>query len=360
MQKDVILMKKLLALLLCGALAASAAAPVFAAESVTCRTAVAKEEAIPDSALYYGRVKAIDRSEDGTVTRLLMESDRHGEYVFSVSADTVWVDDGGRSADDSGDLEVGEGLYIFHSLAETRSLPPQSAAFAIVRNTPMDVGCAMYYGVEAVSEENGRTRIQTNNGSLFITANENTEFSLYGSDEEVSAADLLPGSHIIAWNGVNAASFPAQTNALHIMLLPAASWETLTRTAAAELVYRAAGSPRVSASRLRYEDVAEDSSCADAVSWARRKNLLPWADGETFGTGETVTLEELVTILWRWQGSPRGAGAYSGEEDVSAFARSAVSWACREGLISGDSIRPQRTVTVGEAQKMIAELTAAD
>ena len=104
MQKDVILMKKLLALLLCGALAASAAAPVFAAESVTCRTAVAKEEAIPDSALYYGRVKAIDRSEDGTVTRLLMESDRYGEYVFSVSADTVWVDDGGRSADDSGDL----------------------------------------------------------------------------------------------------------------------------------------------------------------------------------------------------------------------------------------------------------------
>lgn len=243
MQKDAIVMKKLLALLLCGALAASAAAPVFAAESITCRTAVAKEEAIPDSALYYGRVKAIDRSEDGTVTRLLMESDRYGEYVFSVSADTVWVDDGGRSADDSGDLEVGEGLYIFHSLAETRSLPPQSAAFAIVRNTPMDVGCAMYYEVEAVSEENGRTRIQTNNGSLFITANENTEFSLYGSDEEVSAADLLPGSHIIAWNGVNAASFPAQTNALHIMLLPAVSWETLTRTAAAELVYQTAGQP---------------------------------------------------------------------------------------------------------------------
>lgn len=357
--------KKLLALFLCSVLAVTAAAPVFAAENRgTLLTAASGEETAPaDSVLYYGAVKEILRGEDGQITGLLMESERYGEYIFNVSAETVWVDDGNRQADDPGDLQVGEGLYVFHSPASTMSLPPQSAAFAVVRNTPMDIGCAQYYEVEAVTESGGRTHIQTSNGALYIVANDQTGFSRYSSDETASASDLRPGSHIIAWNGVNATSYPAQTNALHIMLLPAASWETLSRAALAEMLYEAEGSPSVRSS-LQYEDVAEDAGYADAVRWADRKNLMPWAEGDTFEPGEAVTREQLVTAIWRWQGSPSSRTSVldgvQGEEAVSSSARRAMAWAYTEGLVSGSYLGPQNPVTVGEAREMLEKLASAE
>lgn len=356
--------KKLLALILCGVLAVTAASPVFAAASGgDLLTSASEEETAPaDSVLYYGTVREVLRGEDGQITGLLMESERYGEYLFNVSPETVWIDDGKRAADVRG-LQAGEGMYVFHSPAETRSLPPQSAAFAIVRNTPMDVGCAQYCEVEAVTESDGRTYIRTSNGALYIVANGETEFSRYNSDEEASASDLRPGSHIIAWNGVNATSYPAQTNALHIMLLPAASWEVLSRAALAEMLYEAEGSPSVSFS-LQFADVSENAGYADAVRWADRKNLMPWTGSDLFAPGETVTREQLVTALWRWQGTPSSRTSVLRETqdagEISASARRAMAWAYTEGLISGTYLGPQDPVTVGEAQEMLAKLTAAD
>ena len=46
--------------------------------------------------------------------------------------------------------------------------------------------------------------------------------------------------------------------------------------------------------------------------------------------------------------------------EISASARRAMAWAYTEGLISGTYLGPQDPVTVGEAQEMLAKLTAAD
>lgn len=129
--------KKLLALILCGVLAVTAASPVFAAASGgDLLTSASEEETAPaDSVLYYGTVREVLCGEDGQITGLLMESERYGEYLFNVSPETVWIDDGKRAADVRG-LQAGEGMYVFHSPAETRSLPPQSAAFAIRAQHP--------------------------------------------------------------------------------------------------------------------------------------------------------------------------------------------------------------------------------
>ena len=51
--------------------------------------------------------------------------------------------------------EGGESVYVFHSPISTRSLPPQSAAYAVVRNIPQDISCAQYHVVEEITE--GRT-----------------------------------------------------------------------------------------------------------------------------------------------------------------------------------------------------------
>ena len=115
-----------------------------------------------DSELYYGQVQEIGRDEAGTITSLLLTSERYGEYVMNISGETVWIDSGERTASDPATLQVGESVYVYHSPVSTRSLPPQSPAFAVVRNVPQDVGAAKYLEVEAVTQnEDGSATITT-------------------------------------------------------------------------------------------------------------------------------------------------------------------------------------------------------
>lgn len=314
--------KKWLAIALCGILAASFAVPVSAAEisgGASQSSVQEQQEALPDSVLYYGQVKEIVKNEDGKITQLRMDSERYGEYAFNVSEETVWIDSGKEEAADPAAIKEGDGLYVFHSPIATYSLPPQSAAFAVVSNIPMDAGCAQYYEVEAVSKKDGKVQIQTNNGGLTLLEGENTEFSYYGSDKKVSAEDLRIGGHIMAWTSVQTASYPAQSPALHIMILPPASGEPLTKGVLNQLLGK-----------------KDTSSQSDA----------------------TMTREELVTALWKSQGSPRlmGYTGLSTAKDVGEISRSAqpaMAWAHQKGLISGTYLEPQRTATVGDAKEML-------
>lgn len=77
-----------------------------------------------DSELYYGQVQEIGRDEAGTITSLLLTSERYGEYVMNISGETVWIDSGERTASDPATLQVGESVYVYHSPVSTRSLPP--------------------------------------------------------------------------------------------------------------------------------------------------------------------------------------------------------------------------------------------
>ena len=146
----------------------------------TADTEETEETVMPNSVLYYGTVENIIKDDDGNITQIALSSERYGEYIMNVSEETVWVDSGNYCASNPSDLEVGEEIYIFHSAVSTRSLPPQSAAYAVVRNIPTDVGCAMYHKVEAVEkDEDGNLKITTDNGGLYIRTAEETKFSPY-------------------------------------------------------------------------------------------------------------------------------------------------------------------------------------
>ena len=172
--------RTLSALMLSGALLCALSVPALAAEPAAPQTdtSLTQEETLPDSVLYYGTVTEVVRDEAGTVSRLALSSEWYGDYVMNLSADTVWVDAGKRAASDPSDLEAGEAVYVFHSPVSTRSLPPQSAAYAVVRNMPQDMGCPMYHEVEAVTEQDGRLTITTDNGGLLLHVGEETQCGL--------------------------------------------------------------------------------------------------------------------------------------------------------------------------------------
>lgn len=358
--------KRLLSLMLAGALICAPWLSAEAAQEVeTTRALLTQTEEpapLPDSVLYYGRVETILRDEDGAMTALRMSSERYGEYVMRLSEETVWIDSGNRTASDPAELAEGEGLYVFHSPISTRSMPPQSAAFAVVRNVPQDASCANYHKVEAVEKtEDGAFRITTDNGGLFLLADEKAGLSAYEGEAPEGFGEIKAGSHIMAWYGVVAMSYPGQAHVSHIMTLDAAE-EPLTRAGFAAMLHAAKGSPVVNYA-MDFSDVAQDASYAEAVRWAVSERLILGYGGRKFGPDDPMTREQLVVILWRQAGSPRlmdypGLSEYSDVKDISRFAQPALAWAHQKGLVPAEGqLGPQDAVTTAEAEQMMQALS---
>lgn len=99
--------------------------------------------------------------------------------------------------------------------------------------------------------------------------------------------------------------------------------------------------------RLDGKDVSGASTWyAKAMAWATEKGV---SDG-TF-PGNSITREQLATMLWRAAGSPEAKGALTNFNDaasVSSWATQAMTWAVEQGLISGmgdGALAPQGNAT---------------
>lgn len=354
--------RKLAALALSGVLLCSMSAPTLAAGTVPSAPLVSEdtETVSSSSVLYYGEVKAILTKADGTVTGLHMDSERSGEYVMMISDETFWIDSGKRTACLPSDLAVGERLYVFHSPVSTRSMPPQSAAFAVVRSVPQDAGCAMYHKVEAVENRDGELQITTDNGGLFLYAGQETTLSTYTGNPIDGLDDIKAEAYIMAWYDVVALSYPGQAYAHHIMVLDGEpAQEPLTRSALVSLLHEAQGKPVVNY-LMDYSDVDQAAPCAEAVRWASSEGIISGYGDGRFGPDDAVTREQMTAIFWRWAGSPAlmdypGLTSYSDVEDISSFAQPALAWAHQKGLLPADGrLGPKDAVTLAEAEAMLA------
>lgn len=356
--------KKLATLALSGVLLCSMGFPARAAGEIpapTTETGTEEVQALPDSLLYCGTVKEVVTGEDGTIMGLLMESEQSGEYMMRVSGETFWIDGGSMAPSSPEGLAAGEHLHVFHSPISTRSLPPQTAAFAIVRNVTQEAGGAHYHEVEAVEEVDGRLQITTSNGSLYLFADADTPLSAYEGDAPDGLDKIEAGSYIMAWYDVVALSFPGQAYAQHIMVLNRDA-QPLTRSAFAVLLHTAQGSPVVNYA-MDYSDVDADAPYAEAIRWASSEQLISGYGNGKVGPGDVVNREQMVSILWRLAGSPvladyPGLTAYSDVGEIARYAQPALAWAHQMGLLlpAEGRLGPKDTVTLADAEAMLAAL----
>ncbi|MEG2008682.1 MAG: S-layer homology domain-containing protein, partial [Oscillospiraceae bacterium] len=125
----------------------------------------------------------------------------------------------------------------------------------------------------------------------------------YGSVAKMNALGLM--------NGTDAKTFSASTKATRSMLL--------------SMLYRMAGSPEaIPASGAWY---------GRALSWALGSGISDGTNPE-----RDISREELVTILWRYAGSPKTGGNISRFADaasVAGYAKDAMAWAVESGLLIG-------------------------
>lgn len=185
-------------------------------------TAFAEENKISDSVLYYGQIENIISDNDGSISSLRMSSEAYGEYVMHISDETAFIDSGEQKASDPKTLAEGEGVYVFHSAMIMESYPPQTAAYAVVRNIPQDIGCAKYMKVDFAEKKDGVINITADNENIKIIADKDTTFSDYNSDNTVTADDIQKGSRIAVWHNSNSRAVE------HIMLISEAD-KSVTR-----------------------------------------------------------------------------------------------------------------------------------
>ena len=138
---------------------------------------------------------------------------------------------------------------------------------------------------------------------------------------------------------------------------------TTTRSMVATVLWRLEGQPQLN-DLLPYADVKEGSWYTEAVRWASAEQVITGYSSTAFGPDNAVTREQLVTMLWRYGGSPAPAGDLSGHPDaasVSAWAADAMAWAVEAGVITGNEagvLNPQGSATRAEISAMLMRFVA--
>ena len=115
---------------------------------------------------------------------------------------------------------------------------------------------------------------------------------------------------------------------------------SMTRAMFVTVLYRLEGSPSVEGlATPPFTDIgASNYSWAyNAIVWAYNTGVTKGTSATTFAPGAAITRQEIVTMLYRYAGSPAVSGSliFGDSSVVSSWARSAVQWANSIGVITG-------------------------
>ena len=134
---------------------------------------------------------------------------------------------------------------------------------------------------------------------------------------------------------------------------------TLTRAEWVTMLYRTAGSPAVSEPST-FIDVPADSYCADAFAWAEDEGIINGVGGGMGAPRMTVTREQMVTMLYRYDGMNHvkyDLSVFSDVDSVSYYAFDAFEWAVANGHVNGltaTTLAPQATTNRAQAATILA------
>ncbi len=117
-----------------------------------------------------------------------------------------------------------------------------------------------------------------------------------------------------------------------------------TRAMIVTMLWRMEGSPQTDGS-VTFTDVPDGQWYTDAIKWAASNDIVNGYDEDTFGTNDSVTREQLATILYR-SAQAKGMGFtgswafplnYNDADQVSDWADKAMHWMVMTGVMNGVS-----------------------
>ncbi len=115
---------------------------------------------------------------------------------------------------------------------------------------------------------------------------------------------------------------------------------TLTRAELVTILYRVEGTPKAEY-KGTFKDVAEGQWYTDAIEWAAANKIVNGVgNGTNFDPSGLISREQIATILYRYSNSPTVEGdltAFPDHTTISSYAATAMIWANQNGIINGTS-----------------------
>lgn len=401
------------------AFAADASAGAAADHTVDQPTA-AVEEQTPEYAADFAAVEEVTLTEDGKNDSILVKTEgENGQTIqLNVGDETVFLDTTAGIPVGKETIKKGDRIYAYYSTAMTRSIPPQSYAYAVLVNLDEShVPAHLLTAEEVTKNDDGSVTVLCSKGGMLVTIAQDTPISPLYTKNIVRNTDIEVGTRFFAWYDIVALSMPGQANALKVVLLPASDnggsgensdeaaddrftdvktgdWYydsviycadnglmsgtgtavfspdmVTSREMIATVLWHVAGSPKVEYS-MTYKDVPAGSGYADAIRWASKEGIVSGYNDETFGMGKPITREELAVMLYHYA-QKQGKG-FTGEwmflldakdaDKVSEWADEAMHWCVMEKIISGNAsgmLSPQGQATRAETAAMLQHFSEA-
>ena len=146
-----------------------------------------------------------------------------------------------------------------------------------------------------------------------------------------------------------------------------------SREVAVNALWRLDGRPEA-ADTETFSDVSAEQHYMDAIFWANENGVACGYGNGTFGPEDTLTCEQMVTILWRYA-QHKGCDVSAGEDtnilsyddafEISEYAIPAMQWACGSGLLIGEKtanggmdLNPQSETTRAQLSMMLMRFDA--
>ena len=121
-----------------------------------------------------------------------------------------------------------------------------------------------------------------------------------------------------------------------------------------------------------FADVPANAYYAKAIHWATDNGIISGYNATTFGVGDSLTREQLVTILSRYA-QKKGVNitpdataldkmnSYKDASKINPYMKNAIAWALQKKVISGmngDSIAPQGNATRAQVAAILMNINA--
>ncbi|MDO5142359.1 MAG: S-layer homology domain-containing protein [Eubacteriales bacterium] len=113
--------------------------------------------------------------------------------------------------------------------------------------------------------------------------------------------------------------------------------ENTSRGQLVTILYRLEGTPENKTENI-FTDVESGKYYTEAVVWANANEIVGGYGDGSFGAEDPVIREQLATILYRYAGAPKTDGILEQFKDAGKagkYAETALKWAVEKGIMSG-------------------------
>ena len=113
--------------------------------------------------------------------------------------------------------------------------------------------------------------------------------------------------------------------------------DPITRAEMAQILYNAEGAPEFTADKT-FSDVTEADWFYNAVMWAASEGLVKGDPTGTYRPEDKITREEMITIIWRYQGSEEPTSTeltFVDAAEAYDWAVTPIAWGVENGVVKG-------------------------